>query len=117
MESVIIRINLILSIIYVLTSFFSGGDYRSYLITAIILFSLLSISMLSINYFLVKTLLKAKVGIVKEDMVKRFIAREKLKKVIDEQEELKEELLKEREKLQYSRLYKRSDEEEQLANE
>ncbi|PID30770.1 MAG: hypothetical protein CR982_00800 [Candidatus Cloacimonadota bacterium] len=117
MESMIIRINLIVSIIYIIGSFLNGGDYRVYLINAIIIFSLSSIILLTINYFLIKTLLKAKIDIVREDMCKRFLAREQLKKVIEEQERLKRELEEEKEKKQYERLFKTESNEGKLGNE
>ncbi|MBN1969122.1 MAG: hypothetical protein JXR48_07970 [Candidatus Delongbacteria bacterium] len=110
MESLIIRLNMIVVIVYVLLSFLKGSDYKEYLLTAVSIFLISSLLMLTIHYVFLKILLSAKVKVVKEDMYDRFVTRQRLKDMMDNRlEEIEKEEAEQGEDSEdlYSKLFKR----------
>ena len=104
MESIIIRLTFLISLIYVIYSYINGAYYETYLIKSILIFIGLSLLFLFVQFFVLKHLIIAKKEVVKEELKIKFAqlkeARDRRKVIQDEAEKriIEEELAEKKEK-------------------
>ena len=110
MDEIIIKFSFILSIVFMLTGYFTGMSYEAFLIRGVIIFLASTFTLILAHILIVKYLISAKIEVLQEDFVNTYnVIKSRREQRIQEIQDIEAEEAEEAEKNNESEKAKRDE--------